>query len=431
LRVRATLDRWALHGRLELSLAASRLRRVALAAFAVGLAFSISLSELSLALLVVALALDGSRRPWRASLGWPIAIFLAWTAVAALASARPVESLFESKESIWLLTIPVLANALDDRVAAQRWVRLLLTCTAIASLFAIAQHGLCPATRPDVRLLAWFFHRCDRARGFFSIYMTLAGVLSVVLVTTLPGVVRALDRDRSTDDRASTHAFGARTRLWPAAGWLLGVLALALTYVRGAWVGFALGAAASLAIAKRRVVLLIGFVAILAVAAALPGVAARARTIGNLADETTRDRLAMLHGGLRMFAERPWTGIGPGQVKHLYPLYAPPQALRRHTSHLHDTPLQILVERGAPGIALWLALFAVFFVRATRILRRLPGDAEDERALVGGVVAAIAAFLLGGLSEYNFGDTEVLLVASAVMALPFVIAADSRATREG
>lgn len=32
------------------------------------------------------------------------------------------------------------------------------------------------------------------------------------------------------------------------------------------------------------------------------------------------------------------------------------------------------------------------------------------------------AFLVAGLFEYNFGDTEVVLVAVALMALPFVVA---------
>jgi len=36
-------------------------------------------------------------------------------------------------------------------------------------------------------------------------------------------------------------------------------------------------------------------------------------------------------------------------------------------------------------------------------------------------MAAIAAFLVAGLFEYNFGDTEVLLVAVALMALPFTV----------
>ncbi len=39
-----------------------------------------------------------------------------------------------------------------------------------------------------------------------------------------------------------------------------------------------------------------------------------------------------------------------------------------------------------------------------------------------GVQGAIVAFLVAGLFEYNFGDTEVVLVAVSLMALPFVTA---------
>jgi hypothetical protein len=42
-----------------------------------------------------------------------------------------------------------------------------------------------------------------------------------------------------------------------------------------------------------------------------------------------------------------------------------------------------------------------------------------ERALVVGGLAAIVGFLVGGLSEYNFGDSEVVMVAWAIMALPW------------
>jgi hypothetical protein len=35
-------------------------------------------------------------------------------------------------------------------------------------------------------------------------------------------------------------------------------------------------------------------------------------------------------------------------------------------------------------------------------------------------MAAIVGFLVAGLSEFNFGDSEVVMVAWAVMALPWV-----------
>src|SRR5256885_14279341 len=179
--------------------------------------------------------------------------------------------------------------------------------------------------------------------------------------------------------------------------WLLGVLALGLTYVRGAWLGFALGAAGCAFLLRRRGLVLATRAVVVAAALVVePGVLARLRTIGDLNDDTVRDRLAMLDTGLRLAWAHPITGVGPGGVKQLYPVWAPPEALRRSTSHLHNTSLQIVVERGVPGLAAWIAIWVGFFAASARTLSRIPAGGEDGRALLLGSLAAIAALLVGG-----------------------------------
>jgi O-antigen ligase len=84
---------------------------------------------------------------------------------------------------------------------------------------------------------------------------------------------------------------------------------------------------------------------------------------------------------------------------------------------VHNTPLQILVERGLLGLAAWLAIWSAFYRRAIGTLRGLAASRSRERALVAGSIAAATGFLVAGLSEYNFGDSEVVMVAWAVMAL--------------
>jgi O-antigen ligase len=270
---------------------------------------------------------------------------------------------------------------------------------------SIVQVVACPVSPPPWPVLGRFSRKCGRAHGFFSIYMTLAGVLMMVLAAVLPSLV-----------------VSPRLRAVGVAGWIVGVIAFGLTNVRGAWIGLLAGVFVGAVAARRRLALrLAAAVLVLAAIAAVPNVLERVRSPGPrwVLDDTARDRLAMLAGGLRMIADRPVTGVGPGQVKRVYPDYAPPDALRRATSHLHDTPLQIAVERGIVGLALWLALFAAFYARAVAIYRRV--DDDEDRAMVAGVLAAITSFLIAGLFEYNFGDTEVLLVACALMALPFAI----------
>ncbi len=297
-------------------------------------------------------------------------------------------------------------TALADGRHARRFVDALFLALSVVALLSIVQVAACPATgtaTTTAPVVGRLLRKCARARGFYSIYMTLAGVLAMTLAVTMP---------RLTVLRTSRTA-------WYALAWAVTLAALALTYVRGAWLGLAAAVVLMLAVRRNYAVLATAVVVAAALVVLLPSVSHRMRTIGDPADPTTRERMAMIDTGLRLLRDHPITGIGPGQVKRAYPIHAPAEAVRRSTSHLHNTPLQIAVERGVPGLVLWLAVWTAFFLQAIRIATALPEG--PDRALVFGCIAAIAAFLVGGLFEYNFGDTEVLLVALALMAVPFVV----------
>jgi O-antigen ligase len=353
----------------------SRTRDWLLWALTIGLAASISLSETTLVVLAVVLVVDRRARP-RATwpLIGPLAVFALWTLVTVLASPHPGQSFLASRGLLTLGAFYVVLNALPDARAAGRFASGLLLAVAVVALLSMVQVGFCPpegtveSSRAAVRLL---MRKCARARGFFSIYMTLAGVLTLMLVSALPRV-----------------ALGGRRAAWAAPAWLAGIVSLGLTSVRGAWLGFGAGCIAC-AFGLRRRWLVLGAVVVVLAASLIaePRLLDRVKTVGDLANDTARDRLAMLSAGLG----------------------------------LHNTPLQIVVERGLPGLAAWLAIWVGFFGAAWRVFRRVPPADEDARALVLGSMAAVAAFLVAGLFEYNFGDTEVLLVALAVMALPFVV----------
>jgi len=377
----------------------------------VGLAASVSLSETMLVVVGVALV-----REWllgRLAPVWPLATsmgaFGGWTLISAAGSAEPVNSVRAASSVLLLATLWVVFHAVGDAVRARWFASVLFGALVVVAALSIIQVTTCggdrmygkPAALP--RIVASFFGKCERAHGFFSIYMTLAGVLAIVLTLTLPRL------------RELRHPVAA------VVAWVVAAVAFALTSVRGAWLGCGAGVAVVILSARRQAALVMGLLVMTMAVLAIPTVRHRAISTLDMTDPTARERLAMWSAGLTLVREHPVMGIGPGQVKRLYPEYAPAYAVRRHTSHLHNTPLQIAVERGIPGLVLWLWMFAAFFVRSVRIWRGLPVDARADRALVAGCVAAIAAFLVSGLFEYNFGDTEVLLVAISVMALPFVI----------
>jgi O-antigen ligase len=247
--------------------------------------------------------------------------------------------------------------------------------------------------------------------------MTFGGALSLVLLATLPRLLLPI----------------SRRRWWPIPLWLVSFLTLAITRVRGAWLGFLAGVLVQAGLLRRRGAALIGAIGVLAAASLLvPLVRERAATIADLNFDSTVDRLQMWTAGLAILRDHPIVGVGPGQVKRVFPQYSVPDAIRSHTGHVHSTPLQILIERGVLGFVAWGAIFVGFLARALRVLRELPPEAEPERALVIGSIGSIAGFLVGGLTEYNFGDSEVAMIAYCIMAMPFVVDAASRvATKAG
>jgi histidinol-phosphate phosphatase family protein len=78
--------------------------------------------------------------------------------------------------------------------------------------------------------------------------------------------------------------------------------------------------------------------------------------------------------------------------------------------------VHLLVERGIVGLAAFLFLFIVFFERGLKKIRLVPGS---ERFLIAGSMLAVCGFLMSGLTEYSFGDSEIQMSLWFIMALPF------------
>ena len=392
------------------------LRKSLFAAFVVGLGLSITLSESALTALTVLWVWRLCRREVQGAQAWPLGVpvlaFAGATLLAALVSGEVGGSLLASKGLLLMAALFVTADALDDVRGAQGFLTLLSACAAIAAGIGLLQVAACPGPGVDAGSPAWLYHRCARARGPFSIYMTLAGILTVALLATLPRLLP-----------------GPARRPWFLPLWLVMLGGLIASYTRGAWLGFAAGVLALLPASRRgRIVLVAGLaVLVLGFLAGPAGLRHRFVSMGDPEEATVKERRYMWESGVVMARERPWLGFGPGGVKREYRRFALAEAIKKRTGHVHNTPLQMLVERGVVGLAAWLWIWVAYYVYAIRLLRRLAPEAAAERAVVMGSLAAITGFLVGGLSEYNFGDSEVVLVAWAIAALPWVVARDGAA----
>lgn len=87
--------------------------------------------------------------------------------------------------------------------------------------------------------------------------------------------------------------------------------------------------------------------------------------------------------------------------------------VQKKLNHMHNNLLQVTLETGLPGSIAWsIWMITAFVVMA----RRLDGRERSMRARLNvGVLCAFSGLMLNGAVEYNFGDTEILMLFSFLM----------------
>jgi O-antigen ligase len=339
---------------------------------------------------------------------WMLAAYGAATIVSALASNELAHSLVDCKQLVLFLIVPVVYRfARGPRAITLTTV--IISVGALTALFGIAQYGL------------FHFDNLEhRAHGTLNHYMTYSGVLMLV---TCAAASHLLFGGRPREVAASGAAATVVTpqppewtaaRQWTALVTPTLLIAQALTLTRSAWLGMSVGLVVLLSLTNRKLLVMLPMAFGLFLLVAPSTVSSRFYSIFDPSNPTNRDRVAMLHYGTEMVRDHPWTGVGPDMVKEVYAKYRDEEAVQKVNFHLHNVPMQIAAERGLPALIIWIA-FIVVVVRD--LLERFRTSRYPSIAAAG--LAAVAAMLVAGLFEYNFGDSEFLMLFLVLITLPF------------
>ncbi len=321
---------------------------------------------------------------------WLLAAYGAVTVVSALNSADPARSLIDCKQLVLFLIVPVVYRfARGPRALV--FATVIISVGAISALIGIVQYGV-----------LHYDNLGKRPQGALTHYMTYSGVLMLVACAA---VARLLYRRGSAPSGA---------QLWTALVMPALIVALAFTLTRSVWIGTLVGVGVLFVLKARRLLAVLPLVALLAIILAPAVVTARMYSVFDVNDPSNRDRFAMLRSGVEMIRDHPLTGVGPDMVKTLYADYRQPWAVNELNVHLHNVPMQIAAERGIPALLIWLAFIG--FV-ARDLLRRLKTSRHPSLAAAG--LAALAAMLSAGIFEYNFGDSEFLMLFLVLITLPY------------
>jgi O-antigen ligase len=357
---------------------------------------------------LVALALVGVPARWGVVRATPLdgalAVFFGTLALSTLASGHPLEAGGWARPWVAIGYFGIFWW-LRDRAHAARVVRVVVAAGALAAAFGILQHF----TGAD-----WYRALLGRPTmvrprqaggvgyatvGFFRNYLTFGHAMVLPL-----GWAAALMLRRSL--------------LGLVASPLL-VVAIVFSTARGAWLAMLAVLGVAVALTGRPSARGAGpALALVALAAGVafvtaPDLRMQARRMFETGGVNV-GRTAIYRANLDIVHDHPVLGLGFGRYRTAAaPYYARhPRADRR--SHAHNNFLQLAAEAGLAGLAAFGLLYATAFGRGWPALAA--SDA-GEWAAAAGAWAGVVGFLVGGLTQYNFGDNEVALAMWAALAV--------------
>lgn len=372
-------------------------------AYGVGCFCSITVAQVLLGLMTVVFLVQDPRWIHRGLRAFPRShglwnlLLVTWAVVTATWALEPTRAWHHLRKLMFWVP-PVLLAALAARYGdplRRAWA------------YAIVLGGVVDGTVGLVQYV-WVGHGSieHRVTGLLSHYMTLAGLLSVALLTVV--ALNWLDRPRWWSTVAAA---------------LMGTV-LIVSLTRSAWIGTLVGLTVLAALQGWRKVArlaLAGTALGLAVFWLAPPVLSyRIERFFSPAEVSNRMRLWLWDMGLRVVRDHPWLGTGPDQMPYIYDNYRLPAMPEDEVqAHFHNDLVQMAVERGWPGLVLWLGWYFSGLGWFRSRYRR--ADTPLSRALAAGLLAAWVSLGVVGLFEYNFGDSEVLmlwLTLPAVLAVP-------------
>jgi len=388
-----------------------RIQPTLLILYVLSLATSMGGMELFSSLLAVSFLLGGLKRNLPTLPFWkPLVGFVVVMATSIVLGEAPLEGkLYDLGRIRFFLLFPVLFYSLSDHDPEHRWLRWLSGITLLVAIYGFFQHFMpLDLFRPEGKKVYLYAIQSEKigplVTGTFNHHLTFAniyllyGCLIGAMALSIPGVLHA-------------------TLLFLVTFW---------TQSRAAWAAIPV-CAFGLAVARGRRAALFLTLALLVVGPVFyltdSGFRERLRRTVWVPDDhyDLSERTRIWNLNWERFKQSPILGVGwnnnerfcAREMKRLYP-----DRTDLFCGHAHSEVLQILATTGIAGLAFFLWLWGKVFIAALQAFRAYPPGTKKSMAL--GLLVGFVGFHIQGVTQWNFGDAEVLhnvLFFWAVIAL--------------
>ena len=334
-------------------------------------------------------------------IGFFIILFIVVYLIAGITSFAMMKSL-----SIWAIyfVFMTLYFVIINSVNTEKLLRGVLVCFVLSGLlvclYGIAQY-----------LFGWNTNQAWMDEDMFSdikmrIYSTLGNpnVLGEYILLVLPVSIGLMWINKNP---ASKIVYAGISAVMFAA--------LILTFSRGCWIGILFAAVIFITFAAGKLWGL-GLIALPILPMVLPeSIINRFASIGDMKDSSTSYRVYIWMGTISMIRDFWVSGIGMGQeaFTQVYPFYSYNGIVAPHS---HNLFLQILVESGVAGIAVFL-LIIFFYFRRVMVGYQTGGKGDSLSTMMTAIAAGICGFLVQGMFDNSFYNYRVMLVFWCTLAI--------------
>jgi putative inorganic carbon (hco3(-)) transporter len=338
-----------------------------------------------------------------------LALFL-WTALADVLSPDPWGGRAQIRKFFVFLFIPLLYSVFVDQFSKVFYLVLAWAAAAMASgIWALVQFGVKYEHARHTGENFYLTYVGRRITGFESHWLTLGalqlGVLSLLL--------------------AQSFFSSRKMPVWAYGGVAILLATILLSWDRSIWVATLPAVLYLVWFWRPKMTVAVPVIAGLAFLIAPGGTRDRLGSLIRPHGETdsNRFRVVTFRTGMEMIKAHPWFGVGPEEISRNFKAYVPadigsPLPIGYY-GHLHNIYVQYAAERGIPGLLFVLWFIGTALWDCARAISRAGRARSQQLAVLHGAIAVIIGVLVGGLAEYNLGDSEVLMMFVSVIALGY------------
>jgi len=370
---------------------------------------SIAASQIFLGLGIVLLLIFRQKLPFP-RIWIPLALFFLWTALADVLSPDPWGGRAQIRKFFVFLFIPLIYGVFRTQFSKVYWLMAAWAAAASASgVWALVQFVWKYQTAEHTRQSFYFTYVGRRITGFESHWMTFGALQLSVLSLLL----------------AQWFFSNKRMPAWAYASIPILSAAILLGWTRSIWLATIPAVLYLVWFWRPKMTLAVPALALAALFIAPSGTRARLTSLVDPHGDTdsNRHRIVTFRTGVEMIKAHPWLGLGPEEIGRSFNAYVPADIRRPlpvgYYGHLHNIYLQYAAERGIPGLLLMLWFIGLAVWDCFHGILRARAARSQQLFMLHGTIAVTIGVLVGGIFEYNLGDSEVLMMFVTVVALGY------------